>query len=58
MEKQELEELKLTYKRIMKSSSENIERFKGKPGEQEWLIRFYMARGKVELLEYLIKKIE
>lgn len=50
MDIEQLNELKELYSQRMETSRENIKKFKGKPGEQEWLIQFHMARGKVELL--------
>lgn len=52
--KEELIELKNLYSKRMETSKINIEKFAGKPSQQEWLIQFHMARGKVEVLQYLI----
>jgi len=55
---EELIGLKDLYEKRMNRATENIKKFKGKEAEQEWMIQFYMARGKVEVLKYLLEDEE
>lgn len=43
------------YRKRMDTARTNSDKYRGKEGEQEWLIQFHMARGKVEVLEHLLK---
>lgn len=56
--KEDLIKLRDLYSTRMKDSNKNIEKFKGKAGEQEWLIQYHMARAKVLLLDYLLEEDE
>ena len=56
--REELIELRTLYSKRMDDSHGNIVKFKGKAGEQEWMIQYYMARGKVLLLNHLLEEDE
>jgi hypothetical protein len=56
--KEELLELRSLYSKRMDEAKKLAEKFSGKVGEQEWIIQFHMARGKVLLLDYLIEEEE
>ena len=54
--KEELIDLKNLYSKRVETARNNFYKFKGKAGEEEWFIQFHMARGKVELLRYLLEE--
>jgi len=56
--RKDLLDLRELYSKRQTESLSMIEKFRGTDGEQEWHIQFFMARGKVELLNYLLNDSE
>lgn len=51
----DLIELRDLYKKRMDDARKFIDKFKGMASEGEWIVQFHMARGKIEVLEFLLK---
>jgi len=52
--REDLVALKKLYEKRMGDAHKFIDKFRGTAGETEWHIQFHMARGKVEVLNFIL----
>lgn len=52
----ELEQMRNLYANRMGEAQDWLNKLEGKPAYNEWVVRYYMVYGKVEILNYLLDK--